>query len=255
MNYIEQMSSSQVNKTFIFSKIQEESYSRFKADPDWYAASLSRMGRGVFMYLFQFRNMDGVILSNGKIADRVGCSRRTVARFTRRFHDDGIILKYHHDTYAMNRYFFHPSLIEGRAAFSLWFKTLSEEQQEIYWKCGKQGLVDDSVTPLLVEDTMGEVFEKAWDGLPENVKYGVSQSSVYGISKEKNLLNGKDDKFIFFRWPYGEKSGEKNAVFEEGPEDGPRKDAPKICWDCFEDIKDCPVRGGHDKKDEYHDEH
>jgi hypothetical protein len=193
------------------------------------------MVRKIFKHLFKFVSAEFANPSNATIARAVGCSTRTVARATRMFHDDGIILKYHRDTYALNSYSFHPLLSDSNGSFSLWFDGLSEEQKDSYYKHGKQGLVAISVIPNLIVDNMARTFQDGWDSLPQEVKNGVVMASAYGISKVKRSSNGNDEGFELVVWHYGDKS-----IYETSVEENihPNGSCP-LCFKCQSDFDKC----------------
>lgn len=98
--------------------------------------SLRGYGKDIFSYIYSFKNASFIKLTNKTIAQRVGCDVRTVKRWTKRFVQEGILTKHQQDYFTPNTFLLSKPE-NNKASFSLWFKMLSPDQQQIYMTHGK----------------------------------------------------------------------------------------------------------------------
>lgn len=92
-------------------------------------ASYRGKGKIIFDYIFKNRHLDFIQLKNETIAKALGCSPRTVQRWTAQFVKDGMFSKYQANRYTPNTYTVH---ISKNGSFSYWLNNLPEAQQDLY---------------------------------------------------------------------------------------------------------------------------
>lgn len=92
---------------------------------------LKGFGSSLFFYYFSFRDSDFITIRNSVVAAKVGCDIRTVKRWTKKFHQMGILTKSQRHYYAVNDYEFH---MPNSVSFKIWFNTLPLDEQEFYSK-------------------------------------------------------------------------------------------------------------------------
>lgn len=80
----------------------------------------------------KYRYAQHVKLTNEYIAQEARCSTKTVTRCTNKFHADGFITKHQENQYSPNHYTFNDKVKKGKDAFSFWFNSLSEHNQDLY---------------------------------------------------------------------------------------------------------------------------
>jgi len=93
-----------------------------------YTSSLRGFGKLIFDYLFRKRNYKNVCLKNKTIATAIGCSVRTVQRWTDDFIKEGYLIKMQEHTFAVNQYYVTP---EARQAYQYGINLLTAAQQDL----------------------------------------------------------------------------------------------------------------------------
>jgi len=111
----------------------------FSAHPTTFVASLPRDGGMILKCLLWHRNDKFNRIRNKVLARIVGCSVRTVQRWTAYFVLMGLIEKSQRGIYTPNDYVVR---LSKRGSFSLWLNSLSPEEQELK----SQGIWPKSVT-------------------------------------------------------------------------------------------------------------
>jgi len=108
----------------------------FNKNIEEYLDSLSYAHRKVAEYFLRFRYAEHVRLTNGCIAEHVGCSVRTVQRATNALQKDGFIVKQQVSRYTPNDFKLSPATQKGKHAYSYWLNSLSEESKELFYTHG-----------------------------------------------------------------------------------------------------------------------
>lgn len=90
-------------------------------------------GRDVLEYILRFRNLPFIKLKNETIAKAVGCSERTIMRWTNRFSEERLITKFQLNGYAVNEYKVN---ISNNRSFALWLSKLTPEEQQRFMDHG-----------------------------------------------------------------------------------------------------------------------
>lgn len=98
-----------------------------------YVSTLRGNGKMVFNYIHKMRDLKSVKVRNATIAKSVGCTIRTVQRWTSEFAKIGIITKHRAGIFETNQYKNH---IPRSMAFTLWFNGLSKHDQDMYMTHG-----------------------------------------------------------------------------------------------------------------------
>ena len=81
-------------------------------------------GNAILQYLLDLRNCDEIHPSNGTIAKAVGCSERTVTRWTNRFVAEGLITKTQRTEYGVNYYTIN---ISRKDSYQIYLDSLSPD--------------------------------------------------------------------------------------------------------------------------------
>lgn len=69
-----------------------------------YIESLKGDGKAIAQFFMRFRAYGSTDLGNKTVANKVGCCTRTVRRWTKKFAQDGFLMKVQKDTYSVNTY-------------------------------------------------------------------------------------------------------------------------------------------------------
>lgn len=148
----------------VFSIKKSQSLKGFShKDLQTYIATLTPFEQDIANFILQFRFAPWTIILNETIANKVGCSVRTVIRATNKFHEDGFITKQKPKPYDMNCYAFDEKVKKGIEAFSYWFNTLPSDTQDTYISHGiiidhKNKKICSDVTPNLSTLLLDNLF-------------------------------------------------------------------------------------------------
>src|SRR6267142_4262005 len=94
----------------------------------------SGMGWEIFKEIYKKRNLDWICIKNETIAKKVGCSTRTVKRWTKKFVQWGFVVKLQHTRWSPNEYILK---ITSEDSPQLWGKSLDDHQIYMRRRYGK----------------------------------------------------------------------------------------------------------------------
>ena len=142
----------------------------FNRDPEGYMNGLRGVGGDILRYIVGHRNLAFNRVRNEVVAERVGCSVRTVQRWTARFVRGGILEKSRRTQWSSNDYVVR---LTKRGSFLLWLGGLSDEERA-KWEQGigsSKGTTDrsfgQSVTPSYKYSNINNLFIKIY---PSNAR-------------------------------------------------------------------------------------
>ena len=93
-----------INQAPIQESLKITRFSHKNLHTDNYINSLTSTERKIYQFIDGFRNQQWIKFRNEYIANKVGCSIRTVIRTTNKFNHDGFITKYQEHKYTSNNY-------------------------------------------------------------------------------------------------------------------------------------------------------
>ncbi len=145
-------------------------------------------GKIIFDYIFKNRHLEFIQLKNETIAQAIGCSPRTVQRWTSQFVKDGMFSKYQANRYTPNTYNVH---IPESGSFSYWLNNLPHEHQELYLTHGITFNKKDKIS------THPETVVQSYNvNLNNNIYIQTTTFSVRARAREDIVLPAVDRETI-----------------------------------------------------------